>query len=298
LGMSILRVPLPLSSATHCLSPSPLFTSKTALITGSSSGIGSAFAIELARRGVDTIVLLARNEEGMMRVKEEIEGLEGWEGKVVLKVVDLGDSVNRRRKVREVVEEVGGVDVIVNNAGYSQRGGFLDTGADVVRGITEVNYLAGVDVLDASVKGMISRGNGPVVVWVGSVQGILPLPGRAGYSGSKHAVKGFCGSLRAELDGVVRVVTVNPGYVNTNLSVNAVTAGGAKHGRKDKTTANGMDPGVMVRKVLDRVERGDDEIDVNWDSKTRIAVWLKFLWPKKYADFMVTRWKKEKKKEP
>jgi short-subunit dehydrogenase len=114
----------------------------------------------------------------------------------------------------------GSVDILVNNAGYSQRAGFSDLGEGGVRDMFEVNFFAGVDIMGMCLPGM-REGKG-AVVWVSSVQGLLPLPGRSGYSASKHAVNGFAGSVRAELEGEVDVVVVNPGYVRTNLSVNAV----------------------------------------------------------------------------
>ena len=132
---------------------------------------------------------------------------------------DLSSSEDRQSVVRGVLSR-GRVEILVNNAGYSQRAGFSDLGVNGVRDMFEVNFFAGVDIMEMCLPGM-REGKG-VVIWVSSVQGLLPLPGRSGYSASKHAINGFAGSVRAELEGEVEVIVVNPGYVKTNLSSNAV----------------------------------------------------------------------------
>ncbi|GMI26414.1 hypothetical protein TrRE_jg9730, partial [Triparma retinervis] len=194
--------------------------SKTVLVTGSSSGIGAAMCFEVARRGARRVVMLSRNREGMERVRDGIvKELSGWDGSIEIYPCDLSSPSSRRSAVSSVLSS-GPVDVLVNNAGYSQRSGFLDLGVSGVRSIFEVNFFAGVDLLEMCLPSI--RGRGGSVIWVGSAQGMLPLPGRSGYAASKHAVAGFVGSVRAELEGEVDVAVVNPGYVRTNLSVNAV----------------------------------------------------------------------------
>lgn len=163
------------------------------MITGGSGGIGASMAKEAARRGAGRIILLSRNEEGMKEVKVKIEKDMQLKGGVEVVVCDLVNGEDRGRKVREVLGR-GNVDVLVNNAGCSQRGTFQETGTSVVRGMFELNFFAGVEVLEMCLPGM-REGKGKVV-WISSVQGVLALPGRAGYSGSKHAVDGFCRSLR------------------------------------------------------------------------------------------------------
>ena len=145
--------------------------------------------------------------------------LDAWDGVIEVCVCDLSSSEDRQSVVRGVLSR-GRVEILVNNAGYSQRAGFSDLGVNGVRDMFEVNFFAGVDIMEMCLPGM-REGKG-VVIWVSSVQGLLPLPGRSGYSASKHAINGFAGSVRAELEGEVEVIVVNPGYVKTNLSSNAV----------------------------------------------------------------------------
>lgn len=89
-------------------------------------------------------------------------------------------------------------------------------------------------------------------------------------------------------------MVVNPGYVRTNLSKNAVTKGGGKHGKMDSTTDKGMDPDDMAKRVWERVERGEEDIDVNWDFKTKVAVWLRFNAPKVLGWVLGRKWRKER----
>ena len=91
--------------------------------------------------------------------------------------------------------------------------------------------------------------------------GELPTPKRSAYSASKHALHGFFEALRAEeFDNGVRVTLVLPGFIRTQVSVNALTADGSAQGRMDDLQANGMDPALCARRLVEAVQRGRDQV--------------------------------------
>ena len=151
-------------------------------------------------------------------------GVEVHEPQIV--TIDLENTETIKSKAEEAISKFGHIDILINNAGLSVRAECLETDISVYQRLMSVNYLGVVELTRATCPHMITRGCGHVVV-VSSVQGLLPIPYRGAYTASKHAVQAWCDSLRSELcDTGVQVTVVSPGYVNTNLSRNALTSSG------------------------------------------------------------------------
>ena len=143
--------------------------------------------------------------------------------------LDLEKIETIKSKAEEAISMFGHLDILINNAGLSVRGGCLETDVSVYTRLMTVNFLGVVELTRHTCPGMLTRGSGHVLV-ISSVQGLLPTPYRGPYTASKHAVQAWADSLRAELANTgVTVTTVSPGYVNTNLSRNALTSSG-NHG--------------------------------------------------------------------
>lgn len=139
---------------------------------------------------------------------------------------------------------------------------------------------------------MIERGSGQIVV-ISSIQGQLALPYRSAYAAAKHALQAFCDSLRAELcDNNVSVCVVSPGYIKTNLSVNAITSSGERYGLMDETTASGMAPEEAAKAIVAAMIKDDKQL-VLAPILPRIAVWLRFVAPGLYFHLMCRRARKE-----
>ena len=143
--------------------------------------------------------------------------------------LDLEKIDTIKSKAEEAISMFGHLDILINNAGLSVRGGCLETDVSVYTRLMTVNFLGVVELTRHTCPDMLTRGSGHVVV-ISSVQGLLPTPYRGPYTASKHAVQAWADSLRAELVNTgITVTTVSPGYVNTNLSRNALTSSG-NHG--------------------------------------------------------------------
>ncbi|KAJ0058486.1 hypothetical protein NL108_016087, partial [Boleophthalmus pectinirostris] len=145
-------------------------------------------------------------------------------------VFDLADSNTVGRAADEILACYGHVDVLINNAGISYRGNILDTQLSVQRDVMETNYFGPVALTQALLPSMVQRRSGHIVV-ISSVQGKIAIPYRSAYAASKHATQAYFDCLRAEIDQYgIPVTVISPGYIRTNLSINAVTGDGTKHG--------------------------------------------------------------------
>jgi short-subunit dehydrogenase len=181
---------------------------RRALVTGASSGIGRALALELARQGVD-LVLLARRGDRLAEVAAEVKRL-GRRAETV--VGDVTDPAVRLRAIQTAQEQLGGLDLLINNAGVAAHGQFLSAQVERLRPIMEVNFFAPVELIREAMP-LLLEGRQPMVVNVGSILGERGCPHKSEYSASKFALHGFSEALRAELTpfGVdVLVVAAGP----------------------------------------------------------------------------------------
>ena len=241
-------------------------------ITGASSGIGEALAVEWSRRGA-RVVLSARNVAELERVRRACVSPE----RHVVKPLDLTDMNAIKTAAEEVLRELGHVDVLVHSGGVSQRSLVTDTDLATDRAIMELNYFGAVALTKAVLPSMLARKRGHIVP-VSSVIGYVGVPLRSAYAASKHALHGFFEALRAETgrEGIA-VTMVVPGYVRTKVSENALRGDGSRHGKLDETHAKAMLPEQAAPKIVDAVERGKAEVRVG--GKEIHAVLLRRLLP-------------------
>lgn len=144
--------------------------------------------------------------------------------------LDLTDITSLPDKVNEIIEKYGHIDILINNGGISVRSDIMSTAMDVDIKVMLVNYFGTVAMTKAVLPSMIKRKEGRIVC-VSSVQGKFAIPYRSSYTASKHALQAFCDSLRAEMDEHnIQVTVVSPGYINTALSMNALTGNGKAYG--------------------------------------------------------------------
>ncbi len=209
------------------------FHQKVVWITGASSGIGEALALELAQSGA-SLVLSARRIEELERVKQSTQLPPE---RVMVLPMDVTHFELATEKAAEIVARFGRIDVMVHNAGVSQRSFVRDTPLDVYQRIMDVDFFSTVALTKAVLPYMNSQKSGQFIV-ISSVAGKVGTPMRSGYNAAKHALHGFYDSLRAEVfEDNIRVTVVCPGYIKTNVSVNALDS----QGRKIRT--NGCKPG-------------------------------------------------------
>jgi len=199
----------------------PSFKDKVVVVTGAASGIGAAICQRFAREGAK-IGLLDMDEAGVAAAADRLKG--AGADAVGLKC-DVAIEAECSSAVGAVIELFGGVDLLVNNAGITQRSAFVDTKISVYRKVMEVNFYGSLNCTRAAIGSLIER-RGSIIV-IESLAGLTPLLGRTGYCASKHALHGFFTSLRSEIrDSGVHIMLVCPGFVNTNLQTRALGGDG------------------------------------------------------------------------
>lgn len=188
--------------------------STTAVVTGASSGIGVEIARQLARRG-HGVTLVARREAELREVAEGLASAHGIRAEVV--AADLADPVSRSAVVAAVADLGLTIDVLVNNAGLSTTGPVSANDVDAELRMVRVDVEAVVELCSRVVPGMAERGRGAVLN-VASTAAFQPLPGQAGYGGSKAFVLSYTQAMAAELKGSgVTATTLCPGPVKTGF---------------------------------------------------------------------------------
>jgi len=244
---------------------------KVVWITGASGGIGEGLALKASELGA-RLILSARNRPQLERVRAKCAHPE----RVALLPLDLTEF-DPLEAGAAAASCFGPVDVLVNNAGVSQRSLVLDTDLAVYRRIMELDYFAVVALTKAVLPSMVERWAGHIVT-VSSIVGKVATPLRSGYAAAKHALHGFHDALRAEVHGHgVRVTVVCPGFVRTAISLNAVTGHGAVQGRMDAAQAAGMDPILCGEHIWRAVQRNTSEACIG--GREIHFAWLKRLSP-------------------
>ncbi len=186
---------------------------KVVVVTGASAGVGRATARAFAARGAH-LGLLARGEAGLAAARREVEAAGG---RAIALPVDVARADQVDEAAAAVEDELGPIDVWINNAMVSVFSPIRSTTADEFRRVTEVTYLGVVHGTLAALRRMLPRDSG-VIVQVGSALAYRSIPLQAAYCAAKHAVAGFTDSLRSELlhdRSGVRVTMVQLPALNT-----------------------------------------------------------------------------------
>lgn len=250
------------------------FSNKIVWITGASSGIGKALAMELSKQNVK-LILSSRNENALNQVKNECEN----SSTIKILPLNLEDYTNLFLKVEEALLLFGSVDVLFNNGGISQRSLAKDTFIEVDKRIMDINYLGTVALTKALLPHFIKKNNGYFVVTT-SIVGKIGTPLRSSYAASKHALHGFFDSLRAEVyPNNIKVTLACPGFVQTNVSLNALTGDGTPQDKMDSATKNGLTSEAFAKLLLKAVKREKQEIYIG-GFKEKLGVFTKRFFPK------------------
>jgi short-subunit dehydrogenase len=188
---------------------------RTCLVTGASSGIGTAIACELARRGYG-VTLVARREDRLLMLADELRA--EYDVRAVAIAADLTDEGSRRRIPDELETRGLTVDTLVNNAGFSTTGPVHRSDPDREVALVRTDVEAVVHLCSVFLPGMVERGTGAILN-VASTAAFQPLPGQAAYAAAKAFVLSYGHALRAELRGKgVTVTTLCPGPVQTEFA--------------------------------------------------------------------------------
>lgn len=251
---------------------------KIVWITGASSGIGEALAKELAKKGAK-LILSSRKVGELERVKQELQGENIKDTRVL--PLDLAITESLQEKAEEALSYFGRIDVFIASGGISQRSMAVDTNIAVDKRLMDVNYFGTVYLAKAILPAMISNGFGYIVP-ISSLVGKFGSPYRSAYAASKHALHGFFDSLRAEnYQKNIYVTIVTPGFINTNVSINALTEEGKALNQMDEAQVNGMSAEVCARKIIKGIERTRNELLIG--GKETMAVYIKRFFPNVFA---------------
>ena len=252
------------------------FSQQVVWITGASSGIGEHLAYAFASQGA-RLVLSSRNEQELQRVKRNCPD----EAEILVLPMDVADFAGIPGKAQQVLGHFGHIDVLINNAGISQRSAVKDTQFEVDKKIMEVNFLGAVALTKAVLPSMLGRQKGQIVA-ISSVMGKLGTPRRSAYAASKHALHGYFDSLRAELHSEgIKVTIICPGYVHTNVTINALTADGSPNKKMAEATRKGLAPDVFAEKALRAISRQKEEVLIG--GKEIMGVYIKRFFPKLFS---------------
>jgi short-subunit dehydrogenase len=212
----------------------------TWLITGASRGLGGHLTRQLAERG-NRVIACARDH-----VRLAALAAESAPGLVQPLELDLSDGSQIRPRITAALEGVGGLDGVINNAGFGSYKPFLEHTESELLGIIQVNLTAAMQVCHAVLPRLIAQGYGHIVN-VGSDLGRRPLANMAAYVASKHGLTGFSHSLLREVKGAgIKVSLINPGIIDTGF-------GGGTEGTRDP--AGSLHPADLARLILQVIEQ-------------------------------------------
>ncbi len=252
---------------------------KVVWLTGASSGIGEAMAYAFADEGAK-IILSSRRATELERVKQNCP--ESAQENIRILTLDLADASSLEAKCKEAESFFGQIDVLVNNGGISQRDKVINTKIEVDRELMEINYFGSIALTKNVLPGMVERKQGHHVV-ITSATGIISTPLRSSYAASKHALHGFYDSLRSEHhEDNIKVTIICPGYVKTNISINARMGTGEKQNSMDDAQANGLSPEFVARKIIKAIKK--DRLEVYIGGFKEVAgIYLKRFVPGLFA---------------
>lgn len=247
-------------------------------ITGASSGIGEALAKQYARQGCQ-LVLSARREAELERVKQDCVALGLTDKDVLVLPLDITQYDSMAQSVKLVLAHFQSIDVLMNNAGISQRSLCLDTDLSVYQTLMNVDVIGQIALTKAVLPVMVDQGSGHIAV-TSSVAGKVGVKWRTGYCAAKHAVMGFFDALRAEVAGYgIQVSTITPGFIKTDVSKNAVIGDGGSFGVDDDDIKNGMDVNKCAQVIVTQMNKGTKEIVVG-EGLSVLALTIKRFFPR------------------
>lgn len=188
---------------------------KVIAITGASSGMGKAIAIELAEKGAK-VVLGARRTE---RLQQLVEDIKSKGGEAIFITIDVKNKADLVQLVTKAVEQYGKLDVMINNAGISQLNRIDDLDIEGWEEMIDIN-LKGVLYGMAAAIPVFKQQQAGHIVNIISTAGIKITPMMGVYAGTKNAIRTIGEAFRQESDGKIRITGISPGYVNTDFASN------------------------------------------------------------------------------
>lgn len=252
---------------------------KVVWITGASSGIGEALVYAYNNSGAK-LIISSRNRDELFRVKGNCKN----QINVHVLSLDLENTAELAGKTKDAQRIFGQIDLLINAGGISQRSSVLETDLAVEQKVMNVNFWGTVALSKSVLPEMIAKGGGKIVA-ISSVSGKFGRPDRAIYSASKHALHGYFDSLRSEVfDKNIQVTLICPGYIKTNISLNAVTASGTAYAKMDEGQENGLSAADCAKEIIKAIQQNKEEVYIG--GKELKGVLFKRLFPLRFSKYM------------
>ena len=237
---------------------------KTALVTGASRGIGRAIALELAKNGLKRLIVVARNEDKLLEVAQEIAS---FNVEVVILPLDLTQPIAVNTAIARTWRDYGPIHLLVNCAGVAHQKPFLQAKLPEVYQEISLNLMGLYTITRSVARRMASQREGTIVN-VSSLMGKVAAPTMSTYSATKFAILGFTQALRGELAPYkIRVVALLPSLTDTDMV----------RGLKLFRGVLPMTPQQVAQTLISGLEKNSAEILVGWQS--HLAVWCQRLSP-------------------
>lgn len=264
---------------------------KVSIITGASSGIGKALAFELASKG-SNIVITARRINLLENIQKEIT--EKYDAKVLAIKADVSNSEDCKNIITKTIEHFGKIDILINNAGISQRAMFDKLELDVIRKVMDVNYWGTVNTTKFALP-YIKKSKGSIVA-ISSISGFSPLPARTGYCSSKYAIHGFMESLRIEnLKNGVHIMVAAPEYVASEIREHALMNDGKEQGKSPREEKEMLTAEYVAYRIVKGIKKRRRTMVIG--KKGAIAVGVSRFLPK-LSDRLVYYYIKKEENSP
>lgn len=247
---------------------------KIVIITGASSGIGRACALECAKRGA-SLALAARNIEKLQETATTIA--EQYSVKTLCVKTDVSQERDCQNLIEKTMEHFGQIDVLINNAGISMRGLFKDTKLEVIKKVMDINFWGTVYCTKFALPHLLkTKGS---VVGVISIAGYMGLPGRTGYGASKYAVRGFLDTLRVEnFKNGLHVLVAAPGFTASNIRNTSLTATGEPQGKSPRDEGKMMSAEECAEHIINATVKRKRELILTF-KEGKFTVWLSKWFP-------------------
>ena len=232
------------------------FKDKVIWITGASSGIGEALAIEFAKQKAKLIISSNQLSE-LERVQKQCFS---FTTECHVQFLDITEIDKMQSITEKLISKFDKIDVLINNAGISQRALVCETPLEVDRKIMEIDYFGTIALTKTVLPYMIKNGGGYITT-TSSISGKFGFPLRSAYSAAKHALHGFFETLRAETyKQNIKVLIAFPGRIKTNISLHALDKEGKPHGKMDDGQNTGISAEKCAKKYLKAIQKDKKEV--------------------------------------
>jgi len=255
------------------------YKDKVVWITGASSGTGEALTYAFAKEG-SKLIVSARRRDALERVRANCPQPD----RVFVLPLDLENHQSLPDKAEQALTHFGGIDLLFNNGGISQRSLAKDTQTVVDKRLMDINYMGPVILTKSILPYMVEQKRGQIAVMT-SLAGKFGIPYRSAYAASKHALHGFFDSLRPEVHAYnIGITLIASGYIRTSIAQNAFNESGKPAQKNDAGIENGMSPAYFANMAMQALKRHKRELLLG--GKERMGVYLKRFAPGMLANLL------------